>query len=546
MLRRVDFSQGWAVALLALPLMACGARTPPSSVILISIDTLRADHLGAYGYSRPTSPFFDELARDSALFERAFIQVPGTLPSHMSMLTGLYPAQHGVYPPDGVLSPDIPTLSEILQWEGYRTAGFTEGGYVAGSFGFDRGFDAFDDHVARTERDFEAILAKGVAFLDGLGGEEPFFLFLHTYAVHDPYQPPAEYRNLFWEGEPPATFAPTGPNLVAVNRGARTVTPEAVRYYEALYDAGIRYVDDQLRRFWDRLTDAGLTERTVLVITSDHGEEFLEHGSLVHEQAYVETTHVPLLVRAPGVPRGVVVGSLVESVDLAPSLLELVDLASEARQMAGRSWVRLLSTPDATFRDAAYSESVVHPVRALVHRDRETAELLHLLESRLPAEAEGQWIGRQVQFDTLAERIEVEAESYHVARSLSIESGEETARVVDLRPDEWTSFSIELPPGLKRLRLSVAACEVPFELGLGEDRRCLGFRLRGPDLVSWELYDLADDPAEQRDLAAERQDAVGRLSRRLGSLRWQPVAESMRQLLSTEDQEDLRALGYLQ
>ncbi len=248
----------------------------PRGIVLVSIDTLRADHLGAYGYARPTSPFFDELAQRGTLFERAIVQLPGTLPSHMSIFTGLYPAEHGVYPPDNVLAVNVPTLPEVLRAHGFRTAGFTEGGYVDGHYGFERGFDRFADDTGEGSRAVEATLARGLDFLAGLQRDERFFLFLHTYVVHDPYDPPPPYERLFWEDSPPAeAWEPTGPNLTAVNRGERTVTPATVRYFEALYDGSIRYFDDRLRAFFARLDELGLTDETTIVLTSDHGEEFL-------------------------------------------------------------------------------------------------------------------------------------------------------------------------------------------------------------------------------------------------------------------------------
>ncbi|MEZ5331659.1 MAG: sulfatase [Thermoanaerobaculia bacterium] len=433
--------------LLSLACFACdgGGRRP--NLILVSVDTLRADHLGTYGYERETSPFLDALADSGVVFERAFAQVPGTLPSHMSMFTGLYPAQHDVYPPNDVLSTDIETLPEILESHGYRTGGFTEGGYVSGFYGFARGFDSFDDTVTRGNRLLERTIGEGLDFLDRVGDDEPFFLFLHTYAVHDPYQPPEEYRPLFWEGAVPDTFEPTGPNFVAVNRGRRTVTAEEVRYFESLYDAGIRYVDDQLQRLWQRLQRDGLSERTLLVVTSDHGEEFLEHGHLVHEQNYVETTHVPLIVVGPGLPAGTRVGTLVQSIDLAPSLLDLAGLADTAEEMTGRSWKRLLTAPDGALRDFAYSESFVHPVRGIVRLDRERGELLSLLESRIPAEPDGQWIGRTARLDTLAETLELEAVSFRIPRPLRVEDGEAALSTTGLQPDVWTPVTLELGPG---------------------------------------------------------------------------------------------------
>ena len=148
--------------------------------ILISLDTLSAAHLGAYGYELPTSPFFDALAARGALFENAFVQYPSTLVSHMSIFTGLYPQQHGVYPPSYRLSPAIATLPERFAAAGFRTAGHTEGGFVGHGYGFARGFDEFTDPRVEHTTDIEKTLEKGLAFLRRLGAEDRFFLFLHT------------------------------------------------------------------------------------------------------------------------------------------------------------------------------------------------------------------------------------------------------------------------------------------------------------------------------------------------------------------------------
>jgi len=141
---------------------------PTRGLILISIDTLRADALGAYGYDLPTSPFFDQLAGRGTLFERAVIQYPSTLTSHMSIFTGLYPQEHQVLPPSTVLSAAIPTIPELLQTHGFRTAGHTEGGFVAGGYGFSRGFDEFTDTAYRQDTDIERTFDRGLSFLRSL------------------------------------------------------------------------------------------------------------------------------------------------------------------------------------------------------------------------------------------------------------------------------------------------------------------------------------------------------------------------------------------
>lgn len=188
-----------------LPCLGC-AEAPVElgetrGYVLISLDTLSARHLGAYGNERETSPFFDQLAARGTLFENAFVQYPSTLVSHVSMFTGLYPQEHGVYPPSSVLSPLIPSLPEIFRQAGYRTAGHSEAGYVSKDFGFDRGFDEF--RALQTGGRAEGTFTRGLDFLRALEEGDRFFLFLHTYAVHDPYNPPGDYDGRFWEGSPP-------------------------------------------------------------------------------------------------------------------------------------------------------------------------------------------------------------------------------------------------------------------------------------------------------------------------------------------------------
>ncbi|MDH3403502.1 MAG: sulfatase [Acidobacteriota bacterium] len=357
-------------ALGALLALAAGAWLAlrdrrPTGFILISIDTLRADHLGAYGYPLDTSPFFDEFSERGTLFTNAIVQLPGTLPSHMSIFTGLYPAEHGVYPPDSVLSPEIRTLPEAFQAAGYRTAGFTEGGYVAGHYGFERGFDTFravnTGKPGAAGRTFDLVRD----WIDTLEEGDKFFVFVHTYEVHDPYIAMEPFGRNSWPGEPPDTWEPTGANLTAASLGELPVTPEAVRYFGALYDAGIRYVDEVLRGFMEHLWAADLARDTTVIITSDHGEEFLEHGSFVHRQVYNETLHVPLLIRRLGQRRGARVSRLVQSVDLAPTLLDLAGIRRSGMTPSGTSLVPLLRGARQATGAEAYAEGMSVPTRTL-------------------------------------------------------------------------------------------------------------------------------------------------------------------------------------
>jgi arylsulfatase A-like enzyme len=262
----------------------------------------------------------------------------------MSMLTGLYPAEHGVYPPEAVLPADIPTLAELFQKEGYRTGGITEGCYVSGDFGFARGFDVFFDDSDRGPTGVRQTFDRGIQFLGQLAEKDRFFLFLHTYSVHVPYEPPEAYRSLYWPGAIPQTFEPTGQNLVAVNRGLSEVTEEAVRYYESLYDAAIRHLDDEIQRLFNELESMGLIDDMTVIITSDHGEEFMEHGGVLHARTYYrEVIDVPLIVAGPGVPPGWRSDAVASHIDIAPTLLGLAGLPVPSAMDGldlGRHWGR--------------------------------------------------------------------------------------------------------------------------------------------------------------------------------------------------------------
>lgn len=512
------------------------ALPPVRGIVLISIDTLRADHLGAYGYARDTSPFLDELAARGVLFERAVAQYPNTLTSHMSLLTGLYPAEHGVFPPDGVLSPSIPTLAELLAAAGWRTAGFVEDGYVNGEYGFERGFSRWHDEVGRyLPTQIEQTLERGVSFLREMaetretGETEPFFLFLHTYAVHDPYDPPEPFASRYWQGpRPEGAFHPAGPELLAFNRRQGELSEAARRWLVARYDGSIRYADSVLRGFFAELDRLGLTDEVAVVVTSDHGEEFLEHGRLAHTQVYDETLHVPLLVIHPGVtPRRV--PALVQGIDLFPTLLELAGVGVP-EHASGRSLVPHLRGGGPPSRAHAYAETDQGRVRTL-YRQAE-GELLQLVDARLAAT-----FARRARFDLPAGEGLFELKALGRPRRARVAVDGVPFRELTLAPG-WTPIRL---PGERRRRVevSVDSCE-PADGG-----RCRGFQVSPPSLRRLELFALDADPAAEEDLSRRRERVARRMLRRLEEYERQPLAESGEQELSSEQIERLRALGYL-
>jgi arylsulfatase A-like enzyme len=307
----------------------------PHGVILISIDTLRADRLGAYGYARDTSPALDVLARTGALFERVVAESSWTLPSHVTLLSGLEPASHGVSRPIERPAPEVRLLAEVLRDSGYRTLGLTDGVYLGAAYGFGRGFDAFDD----ADKGLAKSLERAESWLSELPEREPFFVFLHTYDVHCPYAPSPGYAARFRSED--AEFVETEGRCGNPHFNAMDLSPGQTRHLSDHYDASIREADDQLGAFLARLAPKGVLEHAVLVVTSDHGEEFGEHGRIGHERTlYREALLVPLIVVGPGVPR-TRVRAAVGLADVVPTILDLVGIRAP-EPVDGRSLVPLM------------------------------------------------------------------------------------------------------------------------------------------------------------------------------------------------------------
>ena len=321
------------------------------NLLLISVDTLRADRLGVYGYERHNSPNLSLLAADGVLFERFYHNGGGTLPSHMTMLTSLRPLTHNVdVHTHQSLDPRWTTLAEQLQEAGVATAGFVDGGWVLGEFGFDRGFDTWDESGG----EFETILPKAHQWV-AKHRRERFFLFLHTYDIHStsngfPYHCPGKYM---WQyTDPVESFdgcrdGRCASDLLAwTNAGIRSGThrlidvfsPPEVAAMSSAYDGCIGYVDARIADFLGTLRSLGLYDRTMIAITSDHGEEFGDHGMLIHDQAgYEEISHVPLILKLPfSTVSGRRVQGLAAMIDLMPTLLASLDVPIP-EQAQGRS-----------------------------------------------------------------------------------------------------------------------------------------------------------------------------------------------------------------
>jgi len=312
------------------------ANNQPQNVIVILIDALRADHLGSYGYSRPTSPTLDAFAKESLLFTQAISQSSYTKPVIASLFTSLYPSQHNVFRNtrhdaagnfiSDVLDDSFKTMAEYLRDAGFNTAGFLEQAQLRSYMGFAQGF-----YYYKPDMGAAAEINHGFFHWLPLNKHRKFFAYLHYLDVHAPYAPPPKYRDMFGSFDHSTSF----PEQVKdwqkfkgdVTDGNITLTQTDAEQLKALYDAEIRAFDDDMAALFAKLKEEGIYDNSLIVITADHGDEFLEHGGVDHAHTlYDELLRVPLMIRFPkGEYRGVV-GMQVQTIDVLPTILEFCEI----------------------------------------------------------------------------------------------------------------------------------------------------------------------------------------------------------------------------
>ncbi len=295
----------------------------PRRIILVSLDTVRADHLGLYGYDRPTSPALDRFAAGAIVFDDAVAQASATLASHASILTSRIPRHHGAsFSNRHGLGAGVPTLAGLLRDAGYRTVAFTGGGQLDRRFGLDRGFEEYRE--TRFNQNFRETAGLGIEWLRAHRGER-VFLFLHTYEPHHPYVarglPGLESD---YDGPLPPVISLE--LLKEIKSGSRRIDERDRRHIVNAYDNDLRSTDDGFRRLHRFLHRQGFLEDALIVVTSDHGEEFGEHGSVGWHghTLYEELLRIPLIVKLPGdAHAGTRVSASVRSLDIAPTILDL-------------------------------------------------------------------------------------------------------------------------------------------------------------------------------------------------------------------------------
>jgi arylsulfatase A-like enzyme len=369
-----------ALVLLALGLVAAcrrgsprpsphdGTPTPRAgnglSVLLITIDTLRADHLGAYGYRRATSPHIDALAGRGTLFERAFTFWPKTRGSFVMMMTGRRDSQNGYSKAHPMLLPFNATLASVLQQAGYRTAAVLDNPNLAAALGYARGFESYRETWEEKALDSEtarahAITEGGIAFLRGARADQPFLLWLHYVNPHAPYTPPAPYDRMFLDE------ADRGPRLPAVSGFHGGVKKEwaapghdRLGYYVGQYDGEIAAVDAEVGRVLEALAALPVASRTAVVLTSDHGESLGEHDYYFDhgEDLFDPCLRIPLVVALPGAPAGRRVRDFASTLDLVPTILDAVKV-SYPPDLAGTSVLGAVNGAAGPARDRLFARN---------------------------------------------------------------------------------------------------------------------------------------------------------------------------------------------
>jgi arylsulfatase A-like enzyme len=313
-------------------------ETPPANVILITISSLRADHVGCLGYSRDTTPNLDSFSRDNILFRNAFATSGWMMPAHGSVFTSLYPSVHGATHIDHGLGSQHRTLAEILKESGYYCVGFCCNPRLDQEHGFAQGFDLYDDYSVpimlqsltfgyeqaseiNEQRTNGLINDAAIGWLQN-NTHKPFFMFLHYYDNHWDYLPPSPYDTLYdgnYDGPIDGTEIAREPLF------SNPPNERDIQHIVALYDGEVKQTDHDLGEMLKYLKDRGLFDSSIVIILGDHGEQFYEHGHTSHHGVYEELIHIPLALSIPGPgPRSKTVDSLVSQVDVLPTILDFL------------------------------------------------------------------------------------------------------------------------------------------------------------------------------------------------------------------------------
>ncbi|MFQ5649568.1 MAG: sulfatase-like hydrolase/transferase [bacterium] len=350
------------------------SRSGKPNVILLIIDTLRADRLGCYGYDRPTTPAIDAVAKESVLFEQAYVPWASSLPSHASIMTSMYPYYHGAFPNGKFLNPRLLTLPKILREYGYKNGAFVSNTLVGNQYNFQLGYDTFTDLTRFNYRDSSWQMwvraLNLVRLVDKLSQKDlftelalawieknqsgPFFLWGQWLYPHAPYEPPVEYLRRF-EDRYAGIADGSLKQIFEVRKGRVQLSEADQQHYAALYDGEVALSDFQIQRIYHQLESLNLLENSIVIVTSDHGENLLEHGlEYGHAGVHESSVRIPLIIRLPGrSPQIRRVSQVVQSIDIAPTVLDLLGIPVP-EQFQGKSLVPLMNGEPVDWPAEAY------------------------------------------------------------------------------------------------------------------------------------------------------------------------------------------------
>ena len=390
-------------------------RNPRPNVILISLDTVRADHLSCYGYARPTTPSIDKIAQEGVIFTAAVSASSWTKPSHASVFTSLYPSVHGASGIDSLMNPACKTMAQIFGELGYATLGVISAPFLSSSFGFDRGFHVYDDYTFDLDRDFNLfrrdmtesqqpspasergftsslVTGRALSLIRGTSKDKPFFLFLNYFDPHINYSPPWPYSTMFDQEKRGVVAEKMNFWKTVIPQFPTIASEDDIAHMMGLYDGEIAYMDQQVGKLIESLKEQDIYSNTIFIVFGDHGEEFLEHGGISHSRTlYEEVTHAPLIVEGPGVPKGTWSGHPVSLVDILPTLLSLVsakvpigtqgrDILPNITETVGEDGPPVFSEVDSPFAlQPAHIEAVVRgDTKLILHPRDDSIELYDL------------------------------------------------------------------------------------------------------------------------------------------------------------------------
>ena len=346
------------VVLESEPSAAPPTKFKEHNIVFVSFDALQAAHVGCLGYPRDVTPTIDTFAKNANLFRNAYSVASWTVPASMTWFTGVYPCEHrmtnkfAVYQPPVEkianlkdLSPNLMTLAEILKKNGYATAGFTGNAGVSGGFGYEQGFDVYE-HDKDVFGTLDQSIPRALTWLK-TNKDRKFFLFLHGYDVHGQSSPPEGYDYRFVEKgyDKRYTGSEQEQELLreeGLEKKQLSLREQDVRFWRAIYDEKIQRADAKFRHFLAEYDKLGLSERTLFILTSDHGTEFYEHRRFDHGfTLYDEQIHVPLIIKLPGQTAGQVINDRLSSIDVMPTILDLLEFSPEqaSHPLRGKSLV---------------------------------------------------------------------------------------------------------------------------------------------------------------------------------------------------------------